>query len=621
MHIIKKIKLSFDNIFNKLNYFKWKWLKNLLDVNHYPSFFWLLKVRFRHIILTLTVTHGTALVSIFISFLLTIILLYLQNGLGLIRIDWLREIAVPELMAIIIFWVIIFLFVVTSLNYFLFKKTPPKNYANITVGGASFSDAIRLLSYETWKICLCYQHKINNSRLVKIAEEIKQSSVGQTSESSLYDITEKDKELIYRSLKLMKSFENRQQRYLQNIIQLKVLISEQYLISQRSLCDYIIQFSPSIYEELFRKYRSIWNEVNHISALNPRDRPELQQRFYSLANAALRVHNSIIEIIGYQIQLIEFTSLHNFIHSIAYDLSTSSSLKNYIEALSEIADNGDKKAREQLKFMYIKRNAHSGFDLHKAAINFCDQYNDEKVKKIKEILLKIRDAKTNDLNTIASNEISPLKEFFVLFHRKIVAARNKIVKNFVIKYDTDIVSNAKSKDTLLIIHGYSKTVRQMIKKGFQELKKSDNDFEPKVFLLNSSKEGEEMLNTRLMRVELKSDKSYSDFKKNTFSGDESYLLSLLKPGLQVVLFLGAECFDMNGENVGRSMHINGISDRIEYLRNKINKITEKEFKVILAAESYKKYDDLLNIREFYKDRLEPIDVYLPGMIDLLITDN
>ena len=99
--------------------------------------------------------------------------------------------------------------------------------------------------------------------------------------------------------------------------------------------------------------------------------------------------------------------------------------------------------------------------------------------------------------------------------------------------------------SLLVTHGFSTTVRDVLKRGITDRGNTD------IFIIGSGKHGS--LDSKMMcncLVELADSERF----RNVTVGDEQCLLSFLDNTTHVMFVLGAECFD----GKGRALHPRGL---------------------------------------------------------------
>jgi len=150
--------------------------------------------------------------------------------------------------------------------------------------------------------------------------------------------------------------------------------------------------------------------------------------------------------------------------------------------------------------------------------------------------------------------------------------------------------NAKGPRILIVIHGFSTAVREVLKWEISDPEKRGID----VFVIRS--EGEGALDSKLMSNTLLENPRERLFDNITI-GDESTLVAFLDDSASVMVVLGAEAFDGK-----RMVHPCGID--FDDLRQKL---TRRQLPyIVMVGEGYKFSPDLLATPQFYRHHLDRV---------------
>ncbi|MCB0112084.1 MAG: hypothetical protein KDE53_39450, partial [Caldilineaceae bacterium] len=430
-----------------------------------------------------------------------------------------------------------------------------------------------------------------------------------------------------------------QQWPLQRMQVMKHLASREFGIPPTRFCDYIVQFSPEIYNKRIRKYVKNWEEIlETIDAEHPMDRMK------ALMAENKSIYADIYKRRLYQEQILTFKDLHQHIHDFAREHSTSASIKNYVKALSAVAATvmksyqGESFVRsplytivcKKLEFLYYKQRVHPGFDLHRAAIqlfkldtqrhdSICSRSSDH-VDMLERFHVGANGAFVSHEEHKAHSELQNLAAMFMDMIEILSANREELIANFKDAYLRWIGREDESVDFqsshYILTHGYSRTVRETIKYGLRPLiAESDSHNRPRVYIIKSS--DEDAIDTRLMEFELRQNvlnENEGQSPLEIMSADESVLLDLFGPHSHVLLVLGTEAYDQKCHVI----HPRGI--RLRELRTAIQK-TGAHCTVMIVAEGYKCHDNLLEIQEFYQHHLDRIAINGAGQVDEVVSTN
>ena len=190
----------------------------------------------------------------------------------------------------------------------------------------------------------------------------------------------------------------RNRPHLARIYALKKRAADELNISQRCLCDHILQYSPEMQRYLTQKYGENFAELIGDAGTNWGN-PYLRRRLVRLAQQNRRIYAKSKSRMDEVKKLFKYESLHDPIHRLAAQHSSSGSLLRYAHTVTAIAKGvhgatqpDDKKV--QLRFFYRKHRSHPGTDLHDACIRLCREAEKSVVESVLEAekLQKLRRA-------------------------------------------------------------------------------------------------------------------------------------------------------------------------------------------------------------------------------------
>ena len=195
-------------------------------------------------------------------------------------------------------------------------------------------------------------------------------------------------------------------------------------------------------------------------------------------------------------------------------------------------------------------------------------------------------------------------------------------KNLTTSYKSDLVYKFKTNilpeffnntngRRYIVTHGYSKSIRQIIKHGLDENEKSNNY----VFIL----EGEQSnsFESILMRFELQNEISNTNQRFGNISiGDFDTLKELIDiENDKVMILIGAECFDKDNKIIIARGLNQLYDDIVEHFKDKTN-----TFKSFIAAEAYKGEIESISNTEPFDDHFDRVDIVNGSKFNYLVTD-
>lgn len=510
---------------------------------------------------------------------------------------------------------------VTGVAWWNLYKLLPDEFARVILSGQPDARKIELVTYQILKVCRGF---INNKSAIKLHSYLNDLAIPLDAEK-----INRSKPKLIKHVKNLQKLLNQQEEMLQKILAMKYLVSLALGIPPRRLCDYIFQYSPTIHINRLQKLIENWEEILSYHQYLPGGNSEdtaITNRLLALRDQNIQISVEFKRRMNYQIQFLKFKDLHPVILSFISANSTSGSLLKYADALSQVAEEyslimGQRPEINspayliccaKLRFLYYKQRAHPGFDLNVHLFNLCSTQvnshasNDWKV--LETILSKLpkhgphQHPLSMEPNQIKL-EIAALCKLSAMVRKVIVDNRNVIVEQFT-NYCRTFFGTESFRNTFILTHGHSKTVREVLKRGLQPL---GPNF-PNVFVLEPDDVDD--FETRLMLHELREDDEFR-FLRNASSTKVEFM-KLLGNQAKVMLVLGAECFDSDL----RVLHPLGISQSIKSLQECLG----SQFQVVVVGEEYKHYLHLMSFPEFYRNHLDRVEILNSDLVDYIITN-
>ncbi len=506
-------------------------------------------------------------------------------------------------------------------SYFTLISLEPDRYAIVTISGRTPSEILLTVSEHIKKACALF---------VRTAEKV-ELDLAQLRAALVSGSNERIQlaaRNLERSQTQVKAMILRQQTALRRIEEMKLRTATELNIPTRRICDHVFQYSPLIHADRSRKYLRNLEElalpaINDAWALN-KDRMNglLDQCQLMLADARRRVR--------LQQELQRARDLHRFISELASLHSTSGSLQTYAAALREVAIGApkigpfgpDHLIGRRLRLLFRKQRAHPGFDLHVLLQQLVAQWRsssndfDPVVVGLQAAALSWI-AKGSSDGPVGSLELEAIEQLPSYLGHHLSTTRRGISSHFG-QLLTEFFEGATDGDCYLVSHGYSKTVREVLKRN-RELVNHLN-----IFLLISGQE--ETFDARVLAYELK-EKPNSTFPvtrtgctgllpaaPNLAAGNLALLLGMLTGKSRVIILLGADCFDP----AGRAMHARGAGWLIRRLRRKLP--AGAQMLVVICTEGFRKISEPLTATRFYRDHFDRVDLYRPDEISLIVTE-
>lgn len=508
---------------------------------------------------------------------------------------------------------------VTGVPWWNLYKLLPETFARVTLSGQKDTRKLELVTYQILKVCRGF---VNHKSAKKLHSFLNNLAIP----FNAANLNRSKPELISHVNKLHKLL-NKQEEMLQKILAMKYLVSKDLGIPPRRLCDYIFQYSPRIHENRLQKYLENWEEILTYCEYLPGgslEDPAITNRLTALRDQNIQIYDEFKRRMNYQNQFLKFRDLHPVILSFISANSTSGSLLKYADALSQVAneyrlimtqrpDTNSAAYRSccaKLLFLFYKQRAHPGFDLNVHLFNLCTIMSKTSPDwKIVETVLCNFPKESPNQNPLSKDppqiklEIEALSKLSAMVRKVIVDNRNDIIKLFT-GYCRSYFGSDPFRNTYILTHGHSKTVREVLKRGLQPLEPNI----PHVFVMQP--EDEDDFETRLMLYELREDDDFRFLRRAASTRVE--FIQLLGSQAKVMVVLGAECFDSDL----RVLHPLGISNSLKMLKE----VLGSQFQVIVVGEEYKHYSHLMSFPEFYRNHLDRVEILNSDLVDYIITD-
>lgn len=528
------------------------------------------------------------------------------------------------------------------------RTMDPERYATVMIHGRSADEILFSVAKSVRKICEDLTRETSDLRkFLGRLEEIRKHNDPDTQREELdtyWPVAQSPFDFAVIDSRLER-LAKRQYKYLQRIEFMKKRAAAVLGIPTRRLCDHIFQFSPSLYRD--RVDKAIQN-VKEIRMLRRHFDHITSDRFFALAIQSSHILSAVKSRGGWQEQLINYRDLHALVERLASMHSTSGSLKVYSRALEAVAYSSKDRLKEssggkesvrvwneiadRFLFLYRKQRAHPGYHLHSLLLSACScmlDHSDEMPVdsgRVREVVAFLGAVEENfgkpdasvllakacglDLRSIEVDRVDhvlrSIKLLPLYLARLIAFCRSKI------RDQAELIIEEMRKmcngDMYLVVHGYSKTVRDTLLLGKKIRAGGDS---VRLFFLLGDKDS--VFDARVIEDEVRvaPEGSWSD----TAAGNEDVLVGLLKGGDSVVLLLGAECFDKDK----RVVHARGFARGLGALKTRVQEVDGGvSFAVVVLAEEYKLAKEPLNATRFYDDHYDQVDLYHGKDIDLIV---
>lgn len=509
------------------------------------------------------------------------------------------------------------------------QKLSPEDYAEIALSGLKVSDMLRSVAYEIMVVATRFHDDPGTKWLMHKRQLAPDDKVAR---KSLFREALKEEVPRFKSVHAaLEDLMLGQRRPLQRLAAMKRLVARELGIPPRRLCDYVLRFSPAMFADRVGKFLANWDEL---VALGRDDSVALStSRIRGLLAENDAVYRRVWRRRDHLGELFEHDDLHTYIHRFASQHSASGSLRSYARALTHVASGlaaGVRPAEcsRRVELLVRTQRAHPGFDLHRQATQLCigvprlgltDLVN---VAEDQRRALEYYGNRSDDGRHLPQEEQTHLLALATLFgtvDRVIEESRDQITRRFELLCRRWYSTTPPSSDQLIVVtHGYSKTVREVIKRVLFPQLRVERD---KVFLITGKKEeSPEAFDTRLMEYELKEEAPWDAARSRRLAisaGEVSLLSKLASTNARVLILLGAEAYDAQGRWV---VHPRGIERRLSRLTAAFAQ-SRSAFRVVVVAEGYKCQPDLLDSREFFEDHLDRVSLYPRDLISLIVSDD
>jgi len=545
------------------------------------------------------------------------------------------------------------------------KTVTPKLFSKLTISGSSLNFIFKTVAKSSKKLHHSFDKITQKSFIIF-------SAILETKDKVSFDDPNDIESILNRlwdARDAVKVFQNEIvliEKYLLNMNEefqraehLILEASRELKIPEKRFKNHVIQFIPELFKNRIIKYKENLEELTIDIQTKYSDKKGVTasaifRRIYGLAKQNQKIKKICTQRIDRANDIIELDTLHAYVSNIASSRSTTTSLIIYSNELSLLA----KKAKERLtnwrgsltdpnykevvrrfQFIFRKQKAYPGFDPHEVLIrlfsyhlneteiesskvknnilltlvNFKSYFRDKKCffldSKTYENLIQKDDKKiyyNTVLNLIDSLTYTGIfaKDLTTSYKEQLVDRfREEIIPNFF---------KGTSGRKYIVTHGYSKSIRQIIKHGLKKGEKDKNY----IFILEGIESNP--FDSLLMKFELQSEVSSNrQYFGNISIGNFSVLTELINSSNdKVMILIGAECFDGDGKVViGKGFNEQYRKILRLFVSNSIN------FTSIIAAESFKGETESISNTEPFDDHFDRVDILNSKKFDSLVTNN
>jgi hypothetical protein len=430
-------------------------------------------------------------------------------------------------------------------------------------------------------------------------------------------------------------------------------------LSQRSLGDHLLQFSPAMFRAGVTRYVRSLHEMIELTLAADFEEAD-GSRFRGLIEQNRRLEEDCRDRATIQELLVRFEDLHADVCSLASTRSTSGSLQAYSRALAGLAKRQRKRlgARswrrgwglwsgsvedsayietyERFLFLYRRQRAHPGFDLHSlltqavdgmAAPPLCTHFDQQVVGYLRTTLRAMEwpsgplarrapagpgeDNPKHRARYLA--RLEGVCQIHRYFNRAVSLSREAMRSPFCEVLDAWCARLAAGAFHYVVTIGYSKTVRDLIRAGFGPPDDRQGASKPRPLLYQLLAGDQDELDTRLMTWELRDLRLGEPLRLAAGSGE--MLASLTRPRDRVLVLLGAEAVDSER----RVVHPRSVLDR---LLPAVEKLTANGVPVlvVVAAEAYKRHGSPFLGGSLYRGQFDRVGIYDAMLIDMVVSD-
>lgn len=429
------------------------------------------------------------------------------------------------------------------------------------------------------------------------------------------------------------------EREIERIEAVKLRASADYDLSSRLLCDHLLQFSPAMLFDRTRKYLRNWREIRSTlerpgAALPDDPKDTTVRRLAELLRENALLEKDCASRATILDQLFECRYLAELLLRIAAGRSTSGSIRAYADALRQLAIHlrprrwsrvPQERIDRAVHFLHRKQRAHGGYDLHRLLIRVCQKAHrvleadpahaapgDGSGPRLPEIVERqirvLERVARDDRAVISPEDLATLEHLDVSVTIAFGASRDEMVRAGSSAANAWLASpNPAGGDDYLVAHGYSKTVRDLLR---QLLLEPRPNRPPVRSLLIGDATSE--LDTRLMHWELGRD---DVLRGRYISGPVELLLGVVRKEDRVLVLMGAEAFDRRR----RVLHPRGAEQRWSKV---LYGLAARQVRCLamVVAESYKLHRKGLADAVFSTAHCERTEIFDPRVVDLVVTE-
>ena len=555
---------------------------------------------------------------------------------------------------------------------FSLRYLPPDVYARIKISGRNPSEVIRIISLEISKLCRQFlaidskrylwsrirfdklqcvsslhrplqlrRERFIHTFFISLGNDIDACKENMSNRREILDFYSKNERILTKSLRVLSKLQRAHHARIQRLIALKRAAAVEIEVPQRRLCEHLLAYSPRMHRLNLRKYTEnakflldmmkLWLKEPENGLIYEED--EVYKRFRGLVQQNVRICNSAFSTLQAQEELQAYEYLHDYIHRLASQHSTSASLKSYTSAITTILYKNQtddpkipvsERVRNQFRFIADKQKAHPGFDLHQLLKSACRNGHLLQGSKILDELIT---AVPKRLYSATREETLATQEHrgsgYTVGQIQLLAGLEAEIGKVVDQSRTEIHANfdplfqhwlkAGGSSHYLLTHGYSKTVREILSRSIRAVCQEDASQRlPDIFVIGTE---DNAFDARLMSTELKENLAIFRDQLRIGIGDERLLMGMLKPGADIMVVLGAECFD----DAYRVVHPRGMEGRLAELRRKALQMSAQCL-VVVVAEGYKYQKNLVNVHAFYCHDLDRISLYPGDLVNTVVSD-
>jgi hypothetical protein len=549
------------------------------------------------------------------------------------------------------------------------RALPPEEFAKLSISGRNASAIISVISFEIEALLhdvtdinrelrdlVAALNDVDNAdstakQLIRYKQVLKHYNRPRSSPKAL------------RPLRRLASSE----RYrIERIEAMKRIAAAELGIHPHRMCDHVLQFVPRVFLHVLRIYlRNLETMFREYADMSVGD----VGRFANMVQRNKRLNDRALHCLRVQQRLLRNREQIGLVARLASLHSGMESVEVYARLLAELGDKqrhlinrakwkGDtshphyQDCEAQILFAHRKQRAYAGMDLTSALLHMArvllvrhdaaDATTLEDICFVLErlqkstgstgsnrepILVDDRNDSTNPQE--AKRRLNSLGKLPNIVSQAFVSSRRATISMFE-GLAVGLLNNQNGR-TVLVTHRYSRTVRDVLKRGLdadlcrrlrqrhvntaphpsmleRNLQRAEM---PALFLLQQD-EGERG-DARAMEYELREDENTEAFS-SLATGSDDVLVSLTRPSDRVIFLVGAECFDAD-------MRVVIPIATMLLLRSLLPAMHDRHVDtyVVVVADAYKRVDpgeiDRMLLNE-HVDRVTPED---PSSIDMIIS--